>query len=197
MHDNVNIISYFSMPTSSKVFQSNVICEIQSTLVAWALVLLWPPVTHCSPSRLCCSPRRCCVCDHLCESSLSLSHVFPVSPAVNRFPRCVLVHVPASSRYCICVCRVTARQPIRKTPTCSGRTAARWSLMLGGFWGVCDACWLYKCGVWFLRGCSCVFIVKINDTVRYTHKRSAFTLGYSLLGCTNTHQPHISDDFIL
>lgn len=36
---------------------------------------------------------------------------------------CVLVHVPTAS--CVCVCHVTAGQPIRKTPTFSGRTAAQ------------------------------------------------------------------------
>lgn len=50
-------------------------------------------------------------------------------PAVYCFPRFARAHyLPL---LCLCMCHVTAGQPIRQTTNCSGRTAARWSLMSG------------------------------------------------------------------
>lgn len=88
--------------------------------------------------------KHCAAVITCLDASVSWSCVFPVSPAVNFFPVCVLVHVPT---VCVCVCHVTAGQPIRKTPTCSGRTAVQWELISG--FGVNDTYRLYSCSSTF------------------------------------------------
>lgn len=68
---------------------------------------------------------------HLC----CLSCVFPLSPAVYYFPRFARAYY--FPLLCLCVCHVTAGQPIRQSTNCSGRTAARW-LLMSGFGGALE-----------------------------------------------------------
>lgn len=92
------------------------------------------------------SSKTLCFCDHLfrciCVLIMCLS-CFSCCQLLS----CVCVCSCARAYYCVCVCHVTAGQPIRKTPTCSGRTAVQWELISG--FGVNDTYRLYSCSSTF------------------------------------------------
>lgn len=124
-------VSNFHLWLECRVVTFHLLCLSWKT---WCTVI-HPVYYRQSSCHWPCSPTLC-----LSDASLSWLCVFPVSPAVKCFLSmyvcvflCTCPLLPVS--VCLCVCHVSAGQPIRKTPTCSGRTAVRLGLV-SGFWGL-------------------------------------------------------------
>lgn len=129
---------YNSHPVDSKfqsVFVAWILCcdsspaASSSALAAKTQRTVVHPVCYCQSSP--CSPALCS-CDHLFRCvcaliTLCLSCFFCCQPF---FVFCLFFFFSrvcscARAYYCVSVCHVTAGQPIRKTPTRSGRTAVQ------------------------------------------------------------------------